>query len=262
MGFPVTGAVLKNTAAATLRCFFMPGFQGPPIAWAVQPAHIQPIMIFQPEVGQQTATAPHAEAEASTSTGPGPEQLEGLLASIRACSACADILPFVPRPVVHADTRARLLIASQAPGTRVHETGISFNDASGDRLREWLGMEREVFYDPSRVALVPMAFCYPGVQPKGGDKPPPPACAALWRARLLKLLPNIRLTLLVGSFAQNHVLGKGSVFDRTLDFERFLPRFFPLPHPSWRTGQWERHTPSFRVQVIPALRQAVRAALE
>lgn len=189
------------------------------------------------------------------------EPLDGLLTAIRACTHCADSLPFTPRPVVHADTRARLLIASQAPGTRVHETGISFNDASGDRLREWLGMERDVFYDKSRVALVPMAFCYPGVQAKGGDKPPPPACAALWRARLLAQLPNIRLTLLVGGFAQNHVLGKGSVFERTLDFERYLPRFFPLPHPSWRTGQWERRTPAFRAQVIPALRHAVHAAL-
>lgn len=262
MGFPMTGPVLENTAAATLRCFFMPGFQGSPIAWAGQPAHIHPIMRVQPETGQQTATEANTAAETKTGIGTKPDQLAGLLTSIRACSACADILPFVPRPVVHADTRARLLIASQAPGTRVHETGISFNDASGDRLREWLGMERDVFYDPSRVALVPMAFCYPGVQPKGGDKPPPAACAALWRARLLALLPNIRLTLLVGSFAQNHVLGKGSVFERTLDFERFLPRFFPLPHPSWRTGQWERHTPAFRAQVIPALRQAVRTALE
>ncbi|MFT8657305.1 MAG: uracil-DNA glycosylase family protein [Acetobacter papayae] len=223
-------------------------------------------MIFQPQASTPTTTdlraAPKTTLETETGVETGPEQLAELLTSLRACTACADILPFEPRPVVHADTRARLLIASQAPGTRVHETGISFNDASGDRLREWLGMERDVFYDQTRVALVPMAFCYPGVQPKGGDKPPPPACAALWRARLLTQLPNIRLTLLVGGFAQNHVLGKGSVFDRTLDFERFLPRFFPLPHPSWRTGQWERRTPAFRAQVIPALRQAVHAALD
>ncbi|MFT8675401.1 MAG: uracil-DNA glycosylase family protein [Acetobacter sp.] len=192
----------------------------------------------------------------------GPQDdLQPLVDAIRACSACAHKLPLGPRPVLHVSPRARLLIASQAPGTRVHETGISFNDASGDRLRTWLGMSREEFYDTDRVALVPMAFCYPGVLPKGGDRPPPPECAALWRDRLLARLPAIRLTLLVGSYAQNHVLGKGPVFDRTLNFQQFLPDYFPLPHPSWRTGQWERATPAFGQVVLPALRHEIDRAL-
>lgn len=135
-------------------------------------------------------------------------QLNCLVQEIRKCTACAHKLPLGPRPVLHVSPHARLLIAGQAPGTRVHETGISFNDASGDRLRGWLGMSRDVFYDSNRVAILPMALCYPGVLPKGGDRPPPPECANLWRERILALLPNLRLTLLVGSYAQNYVLGK------------------------------------------------------
>ncbi|MBO1324579.1 uracil-DNA glycosylase family protein [Acetobacter sp. TBRC 12305] len=207
---------------------------------------------------------------AVSATRAGPKQpacplqdgLQPLVDAIRACSACAHKLPLGPRPVLHVSRHARLLIASQAPGTRVHETGISFNDASGDRLRTWLGMSRDEFYDTTRVALVPMAFCYPGVLPKGGDRPPPPECAALWRERLLAQLPAIRLTLLVGSYAQNHVLGKGPVFERSLQFQRYLPEYFPLPHPSWRTGQWERATPAFGQVVLPALRREIRRALE
>ncbi|GCD73723.1 uracil-DNA glycosylase [Acetobacter pasteurianus NBRC 3299] len=162
---------------------------------------------------------------------------------------------------MHVSPHARLLIAGQAPGTRVHETGISFNDASGDRLRGWLGMSRDVFYDSNRVAILPMALCYPGVLPKGGDRPPPPECANLWRERILALLPNLRLTLLVGSYAQNYVLGKGKVYERTEHFQDFLPQYFPLPHPSWRTGAWERKTPMFQENIIPALRHEVARAL-
>ena len=130
-----------------------------------------------------------------------------LAAEIRACRVCAAYLPLGPRPVFRASTTARLLIVSQAPGTRVHETGLSFNDASGDRLRSWLQMDRDTFYDESRVAIVPMGFCYPGRLPNGGDAPPRPECAPLWHARLLALMPQIRLTLLVGSYALSHVLG-------------------------------------------------------
>lgn len=125
--------------------------------------------------------------------------------------------------------RARLLIAGQAPGTKVHETGIPFNDASGDRLRAWLGMDRSLFYDTEKVAIVPMGLCYPGVLPKGGDRPPRPECAPLWRKRILEHLPNIRLTLLVGSYAQNYVLGKGGVFDRVMRFEEFCLPTSPSP---------------------------------
>jgi len=156
---------------------------------------------------------------------------------------------------------ARILIASQAPGTKVHETGIPFNDASGDRLRAWLGIERDLFYDASHIAIVPMGFCYPGRHAKGGDLPPRPECAPLWRQRLLGLLPSIRLTLLVGSYAQIDALGPGSMTERVRAYREFLPDRFPLPHPSWRTTGWERQNPWFTQEALPALRQAVRSAL-
>lgn len=184
------------------------------------------------------------------------------LQEVRHCQACRHKLPFAPRPVINFSPQARLLIAGQAPGTRVHETGIPFNDASGERLRAWLNMDKETFYDKNKIAIIPMAFCYPGVLPKGGDKPPPPECAALWRERLLSFLPNIQLTLLVGSYSQNYALGKGKVYERTLEYKKYLPEYFPLPHPSWRTGAWERSTPAFTHDVLPALRQKVRNILE
>lgn len=192
----------------------------------------------------------------------GPDDaLERLVREIRACTACAHVLPLGPRPVLHVSSTARILIASQAPGTRVHETGQSFNDASGDRLRGWLGIDRATFYDSSRIAIMPMGMCYPGRMPKGGDRPPRRECAPLWRDRVLALMPDIRLTLLVGSYAQTHVLGPGRVEDRVRHYRDFLPRYFPLPHPSWRTGAWERRSPWFGAEVLPALRTAVHALL-
>lgn len=187
--------------------------------------------------------------------------LDELVARIRACTVCAQSLPLGPRPVLHVSPRARLLIASQAPGTKVHETGVSFNDASGDRLRQWLGMDRDTFYDTEKVALVPMGFCYPGRLPKGGDRPPRPECAPLWREQVLSELHDIQLTLLVGSYAQNYVLGPGRVSDRVAHFRDYLPRYFPLPHPSWRTGAWEKRNPWFGDEVLPALRQEVSRIL-
>lgn len=154
------------------------------------------------------------------------------------------------------------MIMSQAPGTRVHETGLSFNDASGVRLREWLAMDRDTFYDERRVAILPVGLCYPGRLPNGGDAPPRPECAPLWHPRLLALMPAIRLTLLVGSYAQAFVLGPGPAAPRVRDFRSYLPRHFPLPHPSWRTIGWERRNPWFATEVLPALRRAVGAALE
>ncbi|HTR18206.1 MAG TPA: uracil-DNA glycosylase family protein [Acetobacteraceae bacterium] len=189
------------------------------------------------------------------------DELAALLAEIRACRLCAGSLPLGPRPVLHVSTTARLLIASQAPGTKVHETGISFNDASGDRLRAWLGISRDVFYDESRIALLPMGMCYPGRLPRGGDAPPRPECAPAWRERVLRLMPAVRLTLLVGSHAQAYVLGPGKMTDRVRRFEDYLPAYFPLPHPSWRTSAWERHNPWFREQAIPRLRAKVREIL-
>ncbi|MCE0742412.1 uracil-DNA glycosylase family protein [Acetobacter sicerae] len=187
--------------------------------------------------------------------------LDELVARIRACTVCAQSLPLGPRPVLHVSPRARLLIASQAPGTKVHETGVSFNDASGDRLRQWLGMDRDTFYDTEKVALVPMGFCYPGRLPKGGDRPPRPECAPLWREQVLSELHDIQLTLLVGSYAQNYVLGPGRVSDRVAHFRNYLPLYFPLPHPSWRTGAWEKRNPWFGDEVLPALRQEVARIL-
>jgi uracil-DNA glycosylase len=187
--------------------------------------------------------------------------LEELAAEVRSCRVCAAHLPLGPRPVFRASTTARLLIASQAPGTKVHETGLPFNDASGDRLRAWLAMDRDTFYDTSRIAIVPMGLCYPGRLPQGGDRPPRPECAPLWRSRLLAAMPAIRLTLLVGTYAQVHILGAGPMTERVRQFRSFLPQYFPLPHPSWRTTGWEKRNPWFAAEALPALREAVAAAL-
>ena len=156
---------------------------------------------------------------------------------------------------------ARLLIIGQAPGTKVHATGIPWNDPSGERLRGWLEMDREQFYDQSRIAIVPMGLCYPGRLPNGGDAPPRPECAPLWQTRMLNAMPEIRLTLLVGGYALNHVLGKGSMTERVCAFRNHAPRYFPLPHPSWRTTAWERKNPWFQAEALPALRATVAATL-
>jgi uracil-DNA glycosylase len=187
--------------------------------------------------------------------------LEKIAAEARACTICAGHLPLGPRPVLRVSTTARVLIIGQAPGTKVHATGIPWNDPSGERLRGWLRMDREQFYDQSRIAIVPMGLCYPGRLVNGGDAPPRPECAPLWQARLLAAMPAIQLTLLVGGYALNHVLGKAAMSDRVREFRRHLPHYFPLPHPSWRTTGWERKNPWFRADALPALRQAVADAL-
>jgi uracil-DNA glycosylase len=186
---------------------------------------------------------------------------EAIAAAARACTVCAAHLPLGPRPAFQMSPTARLLIIGQAPGTRVHETGIPWNDPSGDRLRGWLDMSREPFYCRDHVALVGMGLCYPGRLPNGGDAPPRPECAPLWHRRLFGTMPEIRLTLLVGSYALTHFLGKGAMTARVRDYHAWRPRFFPLPHPSWRTTAWERRNPWFQAEVVPALRVAVAAAL-
>lgn len=193
--------------------------------------------------------APHATALAS------------IAAAARACRICETQLPFGPRPVFRVSTTARLLIVGQAPGTRVHETGIPWNDPSGDRLRRWLQMDRDTFYDQARIAIVPMGLCYPGRMPNGGDAPPRPECAPLWRERLANAMPDIRVTLLVGIYALTHTLGRGAMTDHVRAFREVLPRYFPLPHPSWRTTAWERRNPWFEAEVLPALRACVTSAL-
>ncbi len=187
--------------------------------------------------------------------------IDQLAAEARACRVCAPHLPLGPRPILHVSATARLLIASQAPGTKVHLAGLSFWDASGDRLRAWLGLGKDVFYDKSQVAILPMGLCYPGRLPNGGDAPPRPECAPIWRARLLAAMPQIRLTLLVGSHAQRWALGPGAMTDRVRAFRSFLPDRFPLPHPSWRTGIWERRNPWFTAEVLPELRRRVQDTL-
>ena len=189
-----------------------------------------------------------------------PNALEALLADARACRHCAD-LPGGPRPILQASATARLVIASQAPGSIAHASGVPFQDPSGERLRDWLGLGEDDFYDASLVAILPMGMCYPGRYAKGGDLPPRPECAPRWRPRFLALMPAVRLILLVGGYSQEDALGKGRMTDRVRAFRDHLPRYFPLPHPSWRTGVWERRNPWFAAEVLPALKREVRRAL-
>jgi uracil-DNA glycosylase len=185
-----------------------------------------------------------------------------LHAEIAACRVCAASLPAGPRPIVQFAAGAPILIIGQAPGSRVHATGVPWADDSGDRLRDWTGLSREEFYDPHKVALMPMGFCYPG-KGKSGDLPPRPECAPLWHHRILALLPSDRLTLLVGAYAQAAYLPKGkrSMTDSVRAFADFGSELFPLPHPAWRSVIWARRNPWFEADVLPALRQAVRARL-
>ncbi len=186
------------------------------------------------------------------------DTFETCLSEVRLCRICEGHLPLGPRPVVRMAPGARLLIIGQAPGTKVHESGIPWNDKSGDRLREWLDIDREVFYDPSKVAIMPMGFCYPGRDPKGGDLPPRPECAPQWHDRLLGFLPNIELTLLVGSYAQSRYLAetKSRTMTETVrDFRKHLATgYLPTPHPSWRTTAWQRKNPWFDDALLPVLR--------
>lgn len=187
------------------------------------------------------------------------EALASLLTKVRACTACADALPLGPRPILQLSASATILVASQAPGSKVHQSGVPFSDASGARLREWMGLSDDEFYDEKTVAIVPMGFCYPG-RSGGGDAPPRAECVQLWRDQLLQLLPAVRLTLLVGSYAQQHILGPGAITPRVKNFRDYLPEHFPLPHPSWRSRMWEEKNPWFGQDVLPALRSEIELA--
>lgn len=185
------------------------------------------------------------------------EKLAALLAQVCGCQVCAQHLPFPPRPVLRASVTAQLLIVGQAPGRKVHETGIPWNDPSGDRLRDWLQFTREQFYDESHIAIVPTGFCYPG-KGRGGDLPPRPECAPLWHPRLREALPNIQLTLLIGAYAQAYYLGdrrKRTLSETVQAYREYLPNYFPLPHPSPRNLRWFKSHPWFEAEVIPALRK-------
>lgn len=188
--------------------------------------------------------------------------MEEAATAASACTLCAPHLPLGPRPIHQLHARARILITSQAPGTKAHLSGIPFEDASGERLRDWLGLGRDIFYDPTKVAILPMGLCYPGRLPRGGDCPPRPECAPLWHPRVLPRFTDLRLRLLVGSYAVRFVLGaKVPLSQRVADYAQALPAHFPLPHPSWRTLVWAKRNPWFDTAVLPALRREVERAL-
>lgn len=186
--------------------------------------------------------------------------LDSLLAQVHACRACAGELPHEPRPVTMVSVETRLLICGQAPGRRVHESGKPFTDPSGDRLRGWMGVDWDTFYGAPQIGVAAMAFCYPGTAPKGGDYPPPPRCAALWRRPLLAALPKVELTLLVGSYAISWALGdraRASMTQTVQAWREYGPDVIPLPHPSWRNTGWQKRNPWFEDEVTPYLRARV-----
>jgi uracil-DNA glycosylase len=190
-----------------------------------------------------------------------------LLARVSACRLCAGRFAATatahePRPVLRIGPSARVLVAGQAPGARVHASGLPFDDPSGDRLRDWMGIDRETFYDRSRVAVVPMAFCFPGYDAKGSDLPPPAICAKTWRSQVLERLPQIGLTLLVGQYSQKWHLGvrRGASLTETVrNWRAYGPGILPLPHPSWRNTGWLRKNPWFEEEVVPWLRSRIAA---
>jgi uracil-DNA glycosylase len=191
--------------------------------------------------------------------------LDAVLSDIAACRACAGELPHEPRPVVRVFPETRLLICGQAPGRRVHESGLPFDDRSGDVLRGWMGIDRDTFYGDRRIGVAGMAFCFPGTNPKGGDYPPPKRCAELWRPRLIEALPNVELTLMVGTYSQRWRLpeAKGrSMTETVARWREHLPQAIPLPHPSWRNTAWLKRNPWFEDEVAPYLRLRVAEMLK
>ena len=190
--------------------------------------------------------------------------LTKLVKEIRSCTLCTEHLPLGPRPIIQVSSTAKILIVGQAPGSRVHETGIPFDDPSGDRLREWMGIDKEVFYDDKKIALVPMGFCFPGTG-KSGDLPPRPECADTWRVKLLEQLPNIKLTIIVGQYAQAWHLDKGvkeNLTETVMAWKSYWPKAIPLPHPSPRNNIWLKRNPWFEEEVLPSLRRKVKAVLK
>ena len=186
-----------------------------------------------------------------------------LLEEVRACTLCAAVLPDGPRPVLQAGAKARILIAGQAPGRKVHQSGVPFDDASGERLRDWLGIDKAVFYDQRRVAILPMGFCYPG-SGKSGDLPPRPECAPAWRSRLMAALPEIELTLVIGQYAQAWHLRdacKSSLTDTVRAWRTYWPHMLPMPHPSPRNNFWLKRNGWFERDVLPELRHRIARIL-
>jgi uracil-DNA glycosylase len=196
-------------------------------------------------------------------TVPRTTSLPRLLKDVRACTLCAEHLPAGPRPVLQVDARARILIAGQAPGRKVHDSGVPFDDASGERLRQWMGIGRDVFYDPGIVAILPMGFCYPGTG-NSGDLPPRRECAPEWRLRLLAAMPRIELTLVIGQYAMDwHLADRtgASLTDTVKRWRDRWPEILPLPHPSPRNNIWLKANPWFALDVVPVLQARVRAVV-
>lgn len=191
--------------------------------------------------------------------------LETQLARIRACRLCEADMDRAPNPILQASRSARILVVGQAPGNLADVSSKPFNDPSGDRLRDWMGISAEQFYDPSRLAIIPMGFCFPGYDAKGGDRPPMKRCAETWRDSLIRLLPDIDLTLLIGGYAQAWHLGnrrKRNLTETVKAWRDYTDdRLFTLPHPSWRNTGWLKRNPWFEAEVLPALRKSVRSAL-
>ncbi len=184
---------------------------------------------------------------------------------VRACRRCEPTLPLGARPVLRVSPTARILIVGQAPGLKVHQTGIPWNDPSGDRLRQWMGVDRETFYDESRIAIIPAGFCYPGRDKRGGDLPPRPECSEIWLPKLLPFLQRIELKILAGAYAQKIHLGervKASVTDTVRAWRDYLPAVIVLPHPSFRNVRWLQQNPWFEREVLPILRKRVSELLE
>ena len=189
--------------------------------------------------------------------------LNNITAQARACTICADFLPLGPRPVFQLGTSARILIAGQAPGRKVHETGIPFDDPSGERLRAWMGIDEVVFYDPSKIAILPMGFCYPGTG-KSGDLPPRPECAVTWRNRLLQQLPSLELTLVIGRYAIDwhmNIDASQSLTETVQNWKRVWPSQLPLPHPSPRNNIWLKKNAWFESEILPELKERIRTIL-
>lgn len=193
-----------------------------------------------------------------------PAAMDALLDDIRACRACAPYLPHMPRPVIHVFPQTRLLICGQAPGRRVHESGLPFTDPSGDRLRQWMGVDYDTFYADPRIGVAAQAFCFPGTNPKGGDYPPPPRCAAMWREPLFDVLPQMELILLVGSYAIDWFLkdrARATMTQTVRNWREYGPQLLPMPHPSWRNTAWLKANPWFADEVVPHLQARVRHIL-
>ena len=190
------------------------------------------------------------------------KSFSSLLIEVRACTICAAHLPLGPRPVLQLHPKAKILIAGQAPGRKVHESGVPFDDASGDRLRAWLGVSRELFYDPEQIAILPMGFCFPGTG-KSGDLPPRPECAPAWRKQLLGQLRHLELTLVRGRYAQAYHFGKSSssLTELVKSWQTYWPDMIPLPHPSPRNNLWLRRNPWFETELLPSLQERVSEVL-